>query len=439
MTGITKSYPVFDCDGHLTELSAIWDYLSSAEKEYTAPWYRVEGDDVIVNDWMVRRGAWATSQRAVSAIECLGPGVNKKIVRKLREMDLSDEQREHVNFKGAREPRARLIDMDLQGIDQVVVVPIMMLNVFPWIEDTRAAALMARAYNDWVYDWCSAAPDRLFPAAALPLQDAELSVAELHRLAARGFRVAMIRPVDIRGRYPNIPAFEPLWRSFEETGIVTGMHALTVKEVDLTEPLGSFSPGLMVERALSRGQGGHQGNRSATLGFMHESATWMLNMLLSGFLERYPHLAVAILESNASWLPMALAAADRSFHLYRNERQGGATRLPSEIFPERCFISFEADERPVFRQHSVFEEIGVWASDVYHHDGSDAWTAIRTMREEGVPGEVQAKLLGENARRMYGIEPKLFTTSEPESYDRPDWYPRVDDIERELADRLAAR
>ena len=133
---------------------------------------------------------------------------------------------------------------------------------------------------------------------------------------------------------------------------------------------------------------------------------------------------------------MLLEECDRAFYLYRNERRIKLTRLPSEIFYERCFIAFESDESPVYRQHSYFEDIGIWSSDVYHHDGADAWTAIREMEELNVPVEVQAKLMGDNARRMYGIEPKVFTSTEPESYPMPNWYPKTEDVDLEYADRM---
>ncbi len=56
-----------------------------------------------------------------------------------------------------------------------------------------------------------------------------------------------------------------------------------------------------------------------------------------------------------------------------------------------------------------------------------------------MPENVQAKILGGNAYRMYGIEPKLFVTDEPESYSRPEWYPKTEEIEQEFAGLMARR
>ena len=99
-------------------------------------------------------------------------------------------------------------------------------------------------------------------------------------------------------------------------------------------------------------------------------------------------------------------------------------------------ISFESDEVGVFRQWEHFEKIGIWSSDAYHHDGADSWSAIREMTECGVPEEVQAELLGGNARRFYGIEGKLVVTDEPAPIDRPDWFPQGAELD-EWADIVA--
>jgi hypothetical protein len=122
-------------------------------------------------------------------------------------------------------------------------------------------------------------------------------------------------------------------------------------------------------------------------------------------------------------------------------------RLPSEAFHDQCVISFESDEDGVFQQWEDFADIGIWASDAYHHDGADVWSAIRRMDKAGVPEATQAELLGGNARRMYGIEPKVFVTDEASPIDRPDWFPQGPELEewadlvawpRENAEKIAA-
>ena len=108
---------------------------------------------------------------------------------------------------------------------------------------------MARAYNDQIADWASADPKRLFPAGVLPLHNPLMAAEELHRVAKLGFPVGLIRPVDIQGRYPNQASITPLWRAFEETGLVCAMHGLVFPNNHLgTATPRQWTPGQVVQR-----------------------------------------------------------------------------------------------------------------------------------------------------------------------------------------------
>ena len=98
------------------------------------------------------------------------------------------------------------------------------------VRSAEAAAMLARAYNDWVLDYCAADRRRLFPCAVLPLQSVEASVAELRRVAKLGFKAAAVRPCFWNGRYPTLPEFDPLWREFEELGVVLAIHTFPSRE-----------------------------------------------------------------------------------------------------------------------------------------------------------------------------------------------------------------
>ena len=225
-------------------------------------------------------------------------------------------------------------------------------------------------------------------------------------------------------------AYDSVFKAFEDTGMVLGMH--TFPAPNYPHPLGVdflASPGELFNRA---------GVDSQTFSFVHEMQVWLSQVLLTGLLDRYPKLKMAVFESNAEWLPYTLKTCDRLYKLYARERgaHNSSDRLPSEAFHDQCVISFESDEVGVFRQWQHFQKIGIWASDAYHHDGADSWSAMRNMTECGVPEEVQADLLGGNARRFYGIEGKLVVTEEAASIDRPEWFPQGPELE-EWADIVA--
>lgn len=436
---IRKDFPVFDCDAHVNDPRPIWDeYLEPEFRDAVRRAYWKEENQTILNGRTVTIGGQSHDFASYNPICIAGPGMNKKIMRKLQQMGLDAEQKKYLDHRGAYDPHARIRDMDLMGIDQVMIIPTMMVAHFPFVEDHRGALGFARAYNNWAHDFCQQVPERLFPAGWLPLQNPEYAKQELQRIAEMGVRVALIRPIDARGTYPNqvfpgprngtlTNTMDKVFRAFEETGVVLGMHTFPAL---MSEPSSHVvSPGDLIVRAGSMVLGGKMVD-GQTLSFVFEAMVWLTQILLSGFLEMYPKLRMAIFESNASWLPELLDHCDRLFKLYANERLIRSERLPSEAFSEQCFIAFESDEEPVFRQWDSFENVGLWSSDAYHHDGADSWSAIRAMEKAGTPKDVQAKLLGGNARRMYGIEGKLFVTEEAEAIERPAWFPKGEELER---------
>ena len=96
----------------------------------------------------------------------------------------------------------------------------------------------------------------------------------------------------------------------------------------------------------------------------------------------------------------------------------GRSAIPSRVFNERCFIGFESDETLVYRLWDVFQDVAIWSSDYPHHDAEDAWDAPAPHgRIRACPSRRSAKLLGENARRLYGIEPLMTVKERIEDYD----------------------
>src|SRR5437762_6663941 len=70
--------------------------------------------------------------------------------------------------------------MDSEGIDLAVLFPSVAFYL-PETSDPALTAALCRAYNDWLADYCRAAPSRLFGVAMLPLADIDASIHELER------------------------------------------------------------------------------------------------------------------------------------------------------------------------------------------------------------------------------------------------------------------
>ncbi len=424
--GRTKNFPVFDCDSHIYEPPEIWDkYIPQKNRDFAKTHFYRDSDRL----FLVRnsRISFRDPDTWKYPGETWHPGLTKKIIGQTQP-GTKDWDETIGRNKSARDPHARLKDMDASGIDQVMIFPSTFVYL-PLVENADAAYICARAYNDWAYDYCSADKKRLFPAAVLPTQNVDFAIEELRRVAKRGFKSALIRPIIAQGKYPTFPEYDPLWREFEELGIVLGMHTFPSRgeamSPELDQRMGAnrkrlfsdedimvYSPGQFVANIMQI-MGSKQAG-DAAYGFMAEAMTWTGVVLMTGWLEKFPKLKVAILESNSSWLPLVLEKAETYLDLYKHigEKIGD----PHEVFYKQCFIAFESDEMITLRLWDLFENIALWSSDMPHLDASDVWEAIDHMDKYKVPQSAREKMLGGNARRLYGIEPELFVTKAPDEY-----------------------
>jgi predicted TIM-barrel fold metal-dependent hydrolase len=127
-------------------------------------------------------------------------------------------------------------------------------------------------------------------------------------------------------------------------------------------------------------------------------------LIAFGVMERHPDLRFVFLESGGGWGPFWLGRLDEQVHGF-GDFCPEMKRMPSEYFAHQCWISFEVDE-PTLPALLPFvgEDRVVWGSDYPHHDATFPG-AVKELREtiSSLPGEIQAKILGGNARALYRL------------------------------------
>jgi Amidohydrolase len=217
----SKDFSVFDSDSHVVEPPVIWE-------KYLDPEYRMLG----------RHALWRHEGSNGSYLKVNGeicrdrsnpnlprhalwrPGMTWDAIGEL------DPDTRHAMTEGATDPQARLADMDAMGVDQALLYPTWFAEGFFLVQDPDVAYALARAYNDWIGDFCGAAPQRLFATAVLPLQNMDFALEELRRIArVPCFRAVFIRPMFLEGHYLNHPFYDPLWAELEQLGITAAVHA----------------------------------------------------------------------------------------------------------------------------------------------------------------------------------------------------------------------
>ncbi len=287
---------------------------------------------------------------------------------------------------GAFDPNARLVDMDAEGIDVAMLYPTIGLGFWA-IRDPSAATAVARAYNDWVAQYCAASPSRLLGAAMVPFQNPGAAVAELQRCVRDfGTRAVFVRPNPCGGHAIVDYAYEPFWAAAEELGVAVGVHEGFQPAIP---PLGNErSPrNILVMHAVAH---------------TFEQMFACAQLIAHGVLERHPELRFVFLEAGGGWVPYWLGRLDHQVDAY-----GGyapAMKLtPSEYFARQCWISFELDEATL---PALVPFIGddrvVWGSD-YPHADSTFPGAVDELRATiaPLPQATQDRVLGGNAAELY--------------------------------------
>ena len=96
-----------------------------------------------------------------------------------------------ARWSAAADPDERLRDMALDGVVAEVIYPTfgLFIDMVP-APDLQMAC--AQVYNDWLAESFLHRPDVFVPAAVVPVRDVASAAAELDRVAALGFKAAMI-------------------------------------------------------------------------------------------------------------------------------------------------------------------------------------------------------------------------------------------------------
>ena len=284
----------------------------------------------------------------------------------------------------------RLADMDRDGVQtQVIFGPIFQIST----EDPVLRVACYRVYNDWLLEFCTAAPDRLIGVPMLP-ETPDGATEELLRLAAKGgVRQVTLMIANIKPKLDD-PAWEKLWTALEETGIILSWH--------ITVFVGNRDP-----RAAGKAASVFENTKFFMANFLEP----FVDLFAWGILERHPKLKIVIAEGGTGWLPWLVQELDyRHWRLWEAKEfwadKGGAEleTKPSELFKRQIWATFQED----YAAMSLIPFFGdghlLWASDYPHPDG--VWPNSRdavTRQMKDLPAEMRRKLTHDNAARLYGL------------------------------------
>ncbi len=284
----------------------------------------------------------------------------------------------------------RLADMDRDGVEtQVIFGPIFQIST----EDPVLRVACYRVYNDWLMEFCAAAPDRLVGVPMLP-ETPDGATAELLRLAAKGgVRQVTLMIANIKPRLDD-PAWEKLWAALEDSGIILSWH--------ITVFVGK--PG---DRVAGKAASVFENTKFFMANFLEP----FVDLFAWGILERHPRLKLVMAEAGTGWLPWLVQELDyRHWRLWEAKEfwadKGGAAleTKPSELFKRQIWATFQEDHAAM----SLIPFFGpghlLWASDYPHPDS--VWPNSRAAIERQMAAltpETRRHLTHDNAAALYGL------------------------------------
>lgn len=371
-----------DADGHVLEPRNTWiDYIDPAFADRAI---RIaiddRGDEVLLVD-----GRPLEAMR--NGLAALG-GINLDPAEAL-------DRRRGLRYEdgcppGGYDPAARLTVMDEEGIDIALLYPTIGICWEGLVTEPALATAYTRAYNRYIVDFCSHDRRRLVPVAHISLIDAEGAVDEVVRAHDAGCVAVYLSPDTAAraGRGLSDAAFERFWSTVEDLDIPVGFHVIVRDQPAFRAP--------PMERSEGR----------ELFGFAFLAIDVMAaftEMLASGIFERHPRLRCTVLESGATWIAAWLDRMDHKFEVMRSVTP--AALKPSEYFFRQCLVSADPDETVIA---PIIEAVGsdyfVWASDYPHIDASFGVVGEIRSRLAPLAEADQAKVMGGNAIRFYGLE-----------------------------------
>jgi predicted TIM-barrel fold metal-dependent hydrolase len=292
--------------------------------------------------------------------------------------------------RGGWDPEARLSDQDADGVVAEVVYPSvgMLLCNHPDVDYKRACF---NAYNEWIAEFCSFAPDRLIGLGQTAMRTPEEGIRDLEAIKALGLRGVMLpglppSAVASHQDYDD-PIYDEFWDAVIDIGLPPSFHILT------SGSDAPFSPHI---------RGPKMNNFMAII---RGNQDIIGTLVFGAVFERHPQLRVVCVEADAGWLPHYMYRADHAYDRHRNWLTAGElSRRPSEYLHDNVYLTFQ-DDWVAFRTAPLMNvDRLLWANDFPHSDAT--WPDSQQLLAEhaaALSERDRRRVLHDNTAELYGI------------------------------------
>ena len=308
-----------------------------------------------------------------------GAGFNaKERLARAKKMKYSDVR------TAAYVARDRLAYMDQDGLAAELIYASVGMGICMHRDVEYKDACM-QAYNRWLAEMCSEAPERVFGLAQTAVVDVDSAILDFQRAKEMGF-VGMMMPGDPVHEDFDHPDYDALWECAADLEMPIAFHILTSRAGSIdAKPRGhSYNNFLGIIRAVQDVVG---------------------MMVLGGVFERQPGLKMVVAESDVGWLPHYMYRMDHAAKI--NTMDGiikGLSKLPSEYIRSNVWATFQ-DDLTAYHQGDLFDfQHLLWASDFPHTDST--WPRSRQLIAEQashLSEEQHQAIYRENTAKLFNL------------------------------------
>lgn len=287
-------------------------------------------------------------------------------------------------WRSGWDPKFRVADQEKDGIAAEIIYPTvgMVICNHPDFDYKKACF---DAYNRWLLQYCSEAPDRLYGLAQVAMRTPEEGAAEIRQAKEAGFRGVMM-PGNPAVEDYHSPVYDKVWEAAVDCGMPLSFHILTGKSDNL--------------------QGQVRGPRiNGFLSIIRGCQDVMGTFIFGGVFDRFPDLKLVCVEADAGWVPHYMYRMDHAYKRHRYWMKAPPLkRLPSEYFHDHIYVTFQ-DDWVAFKMKDMCNVRRLmWANDFPHSDSTWPWS--QQMLEEhtkGLSEDERNLICHDNVAELYNI------------------------------------
>lgn len=309
----TFDYDQIDCDSHIQEGANTWE-------KYVEPAYAHRRPVVIenqnVSDRPKRNRTWYMDGQLVPRNQ----GSGAVVMSTPTDMQFALDKPVHPDVQSCADPQARAEATYAAGLRRTVMFSTLFLQAFT--EDIGYEAALMRAWNRWMSDVRSVAPDTLRYGALVPLRDPALAVDTIIEAKSLGADTVMVLPT-AGDMLLHDDRLDRVWATCVDLDISVSVH-IGWPQPYVTNTCKTPS--------------------AAFLGAFDTSMWWAyLSFLTGGILDRHPNLRVAFFENDSRFFELFLSRANHWFPTAAASPWPTSSRALDVVRDNKVYFSFEGD------------------------------------------------------------------------------------------------